>query len=633
MKSVMKPAMKAAVKSAAKHAPRRRAQAAFSVGAGLALLVGCSEPAGLRVNVDLGQFAPVDVSELRLTFNASPGGFGPNVAPSVQTGVNLALGDSRGDKPLIMTFSAPGTFHFEKTFAFRLETQNQVELMITADAAAFQLDGALMAAAHGAATLPTAGHGTLALVLEQRSGTERIDTVTTDLAVNDPDFTVKGFLPPTLPPSLAPASCDVDGDGVDDLVMGFPSAQDGRGIGSSGAVVAVLSRRTPPASARPNVDLTQSQQGEEFHVFGVDGGDQLGAAVACADLDNDGFGDIIAGAPQAAGGTGRVYVIFGRQSLYQTSVNLASETNGADLQWTTATAGARLGQGLFATRLGSEKTAVVLMAAAGTLTVHLATPPPTGTKTVDLDTFAHPTFVNVAAKSLAVAHLAGTGAALDVALGDPDARPPGSTAKSGIVYVFHDVALSGKTVYAVGGDASTKAPALTLTGRQDGGGLGTALLGADTTGMGEDLFVGAPGASDGAGEIYILANDNEIFDVASLEVEPLKYKFPKPEGAVRFGAALAPVVSGSTGAGTRLAVGAPRSGADERGAAYLFDGDRARTFHLIEQMLGAAAQDHLGSLVGGGRLGLKGADAKGDLVAGATGTGQGAAVFNVRFAP
>jgi FG-GAP repeat len=91
-----------------------------------------------------------------------------------------------------------------------------------------------------------------------------------------------------------PVVGDVDGDGSSDLVVGLP----GRGAGE------VDLRLT--TATKPPLTLSNSGIGGQGSA-----GDQFGAAVVLADLNNDGCDDILVGAPGANNGAGRVYVVFG----------------------------------------------------------------------------------------------------------------------------------------------------------------------------------------------------------------------------------------------------------------------------------------------------------------------------------
>ena len=99
---------------------------------------------------------------------------------------------------------------------------------------------------------------------------------------------------------------DVDGDGAADLMVGAHALAGTSG----GAGVAYLVAGTTLASASL-VDLaTQSQA-----VFvGGAPGDQFGTTVALSDIDDDGFADVLIGAPKAAGGgtaRGEAYLFHG----------------------------------------------------------------------------------------------------------------------------------------------------------------------------------------------------------------------------------------------------------------------------------------------------------------------------------
>jgi hypothetical protein len=115
----------------------------------------------------------------------------------------------------------------------------------------------------------------------------------------------------------AVASADVNGDGVDDVVVGASQTdgpEDGRETGGAAYVFFGASdlgeRRRSIADGRQDVTI-----------WGAGAGDSLGAPLAAADFNGDGVGDIAVAARLADGTddkqdqSGEVYVILGRKGL------------------------------------------------------------------------------------------------------------------------------------------------------------------------------------------------------------------------------------------------------------------------------------------------------------------------------
>ena len=125
---------------------------------------------------------------------------------------------------------------------------------------------------------------------------------------------------------------DVNGDGVDDIVIGSPlSGQNQAGesfviFGSTGGFDSVI-------------DLANLDGSNGFALKGIDLGDNSGHSVANAgDLNGDGLSDIIIGAhladPNGTNMAGESYVVFGNGYSHAASVNLSSldGSNGFALQ-------------------------------------------------------------------------------------------------------------------------------------------------------------------------------------------------------------------------------------------------------------------------------------------------------------
>lgn len=130
---------------------------------------------------------------------------------------------------------------------------------------------------------------------------------------------------------------DINGDGLDDLILGA-SGGDGPGNGRNGAGEAyvVLGRASFPAA----LDLAiAGAGGADVTLHGATAGDGLttGGGLAAGDVNGDGLADLLIGAPLADGpleavsSCGEVYVVLGRSSFPATlDLGLAGD-GGADV--------------------------------------------------------------------------------------------------------------------------------------------------------------------------------------------------------------------------------------------------------------------------------------------------------------
>ncbi|MCX7751835.1 MAG: FG-GAP-like repeat-containing protein [Blastocatellia bacterium] len=118
-------------------------------------------------------------------------------------------------------------------------------------------------------------------------------------------------------------AADVNGDGMNDLLIGVPYNDGPDGARSNcGAVYIILGR---PGQRLPLIRDLNAERPNVI-IYGADPGDQLGYSLAAGDVNGDGVADVIIGAPFADGpnnarsNVGEVYVLFGGSSIAATSV-------------------------------------------------------------------------------------------------------------------------------------------------------------------------------------------------------------------------------------------------------------------------------------------------------------------------
>ena len=118
---------------------------------------------------------------------------------------------------------------------------------------------------------------------------------------------------------------DVNGDGVDDLIVGAFNA-DPNGNGQAGSSYVLFGRSSGFASV---INLSTLDATTGFRLDGVVAGDRSGISVSSAgDVNGDGFDDLIVGAffaaPNGNLNAGSSYVVFGRSSGFASVINLST---------------------------------------------------------------------------------------------------------------------------------------------------------------------------------------------------------------------------------------------------------------------------------------------------------------------
>ncbi|MBF0399810.1 MAG: FG-GAP repeat protein [Magnetococcales bacterium] len=113
---------------------------------------------------------------------------------------------------------------------------------------------------------------------------------------------------------------DINGDGLDDLIIGDPT------YGSGGAAYVVFGNQSMAGSV---LDLSTMGTSQGFRLDGV-ASSMAGHSVSGAgDVNGDGLDDLVIGAYKDNGGAGASYVVFGRTTGFSSVVSLGS-LNGSD---------------------------------------------------------------------------------------------------------------------------------------------------------------------------------------------------------------------------------------------------------------------------------------------------------------
>lgn len=163
------------------------------------------------------------------------------------------------------------------------------------------------------------------------------------------------------------ATGDINGDGIDDLIVSAPLADGPQNQRRDAGEVYLLAGSTN-LSAGAMFDLATTSPAVVISGAGAD--DQIGLSLASGDINGDAISDLIIGAPVKDGAAGddagAVYVVFGgRELLAGSTRDLRSSMGGYDLFITGPSRRSTFGQAVAAGDINGDRIADLIIAADG----------------------------------------------------------------------------------------------------------------------------------------------------------------------------------------------------------------------------------------------------------------------------
>jgi len=345
----------------------------------------------------------------------------------------------------------------------------------------------------------------------------------------------------------AVAAGDINGDGVEDLVVGA-NATDYTGL-QAGSVYVVYGG----AAVSGNIDLNAHY---DARFDGGAAGDQLGSSVACGDVNGDGYCDILMGAylaDNSAADSGSVYLVYGSASLSGVK-SLTAEANYS-ARFDGAVANANLGYSFGLCNVNGDTRSDLVLGAPrdGSGEAYLIYGPasfPTKVMTMSASAYYDARFIGATlgdrfGSTIALGDVNGDSQD-DILVGAYLADNNGRT-DSGSVYLINgaasyspkDRSMSNASYYAARFDGAQSQDELGNPGEELGRAKSLAV--GDVNGGGRaDLVLGAHKAQSGAGSAYFISGEATLSGSIDLNsTTSYNYRFDGAASGDRLGTSVA----------------------------------------------------------------------------------------------